>query len=240
MQDMPDRARKLELLGQARRTILHKEFAVLRDVLDRTDAAWAKEIRTAVSRNSGLSDHLRVQVLDVIGHAHPVPVARVLPPWEEDAVYTTPAALEARQKEFEDLVHVKLPANSAAIGAASAHGDVSDNAEFQAALEERGRLTERANAMQADIVRAKPIPRVMALSETVNIGTTVRARRASTGREETLTFLGPWDAAAEKGIYFYKAPLALAFMGKAVGETVVLRSDAGEERWEILEVRPAL
>jgi len=234
------KGRKLELLSLMRRTLSAKEFATLRDILDHTDAGWAKEIRTVVSRNAGLSDHLRVQVLDVLSHVHPVPITKTVPPWEEDVIYTTQAAVEARQKEFEELVHVKLPQNSSAIGAAAALGDVSDNAEFQSALEERGRLTERANAMQADLVKAKPIPRFMAQGDTVNIGTTVRARRFSTGQEETLTFLGPWDAATQKGIYFYKAPLALAFMGKAVGDTVVLQADAGEERWKILEVKPAI
>jgi transcription elongation factor GreA len=238
--DMPDKGRKLELLSLMRRTLSAREFATLRDVLDRTDAGWAKEIRTVVSRNTGLSDHLRVQVLDVLSHAHPVPITKTVPPWEEDVIYTTQAAFQARQKEFEELVHVKLPQNSSAIGAAAALGDVSDNAEFQSALEERGRLTERANAMQADLVKAKPIPRFMVQGDTVNVGTTVRARRFSTGQEETLTFLGPWDADTQKGIYYYKAPLALAFMGKAVGDTVVLQADAGEERWEILEVKPAI
>jgi len=79
----------------------------------------------------------------------------------------------------------------------------------------------------------------MAQGGTVTIGTTVRARRLSTGQEETLTFLGPWDADTQKGIYYYRAPLALAFMGKAPGDTVVLEAEAGQERWEILEVKPA-
>jgi transcription elongation GreA/GreB family factor len=238
--DVPDKARKQDLLQQVRRAISGKDFGTLRDILDHTDADWAKEIRTAVSRNTALSDHLRVQVLDVLAHAHPVPVARMAPPWEEDVVYTTPAALEARQKEFDHLVSVKMMENSKAIGEAAAHGDISENAEFTAALEERDHLTERANAMQADLARAKPISSSLIHSETANIGTTVRARRQSTGQEETLTFLGPWDADVHKGIYYYKAPLALAFMGKAAGETVTLRTDSGEERWEVLEVRPAL
>jgi transcription elongation GreA/GreB family factor len=68
----------------------------------------------------------------------------------------------------------------------------------------------------------------------------VRARRLSTGQEETLTFLGPWDADTRKCIYYYKAPLPQAFMGKRVGETVVLRTDSGEERWEVLEIKPAI
>jgi transcription elongation GreA/GreB family factor len=232
--------RKMELLNLVRRTIAAKDLAALRHLLENTDAAWAKEIRTAVSRNAALSDHLRRAVLEILGHVHPVPIAKTAPPWEEDAIYTTQAALAARQKEFEELIHVKLPKNSTAIGEAAARGDISENAEFTAALEERDRLTERANAMQAELVKAKPITHVMAAGETVNIGSRVRARRLSTGQEETLVFLGPWDADAKKGIYYYKAPLPQAFMGKAVGETVVLRTDAGEERWEVLEIKPAI
>jgi len=238
--DMPDKARKQELLALVRRTIAARDLGIVRDVLENTDAAWAKEIRTAVSRNAALSDHQRIQVLEVLGHVHPVPIAKTLAPWEEDVIYTGAAALAARQKEFEELINVKLPKNSTAIGEAAARGDISENAEFTAALEERDRLTERANAMQADLVKAKPITHVMAAGETVNIGTTVRARRLSTGQEETLTFLGPWDADTKKGIYYYKAPLPQAFMGRAVGSTVTLRTESGEEQWEILEIKPAI
>jgi transcription elongation factor GreA len=238
--DVADKARKQELLNLVRRTVAAKDLAGVRDVLKNTDAAWAKEIRTAVSRNAALSDHQRIQVLEILGHVHPVPIAKTVPPWEEDVIYTTPAALVERQKEFEELIHVKLPKNSTAIGEAAARGDLSENAEFTAALEERDRLTERANAMQAELVKAKPITHVMVAGDTVTVGSTVRARRLSTGEEETLTFLGPWDADTRKGIYYYKAPLPQAFMGKAVGGTVVLRADAGEERWEILEIKPAI
>jgi transcription elongation GreA/GreB family factor/transcription elongation factor GreA-like protein len=238
--DVPDKARKQDLLNLVRRTVAAKDLAALRDVLEKTDAAWAKEIRTAVSRNAALSDHLRIQVLEVLGHVHPVPIVKNVPPWEEEVIYTTQAALAARQKEFEEVVNIKLPKNSTAIGDAAARGDLSENAEFTAALEERDRLTERANAMQTELVKAKPIPRMMAMGETVNIGTTVRARRLSTGQEETLTFLGPWDADTRKGIYYYKAPLPQAFMGKRVGEVVILRTDSGEEQWEVLEITPAI
>ncbi|MBE3037511.1 MAG: GreA/GreB family elongation factor, partial [Chloroflexi bacterium] len=239
--DFPDKTLRAEWLGQVRRTVSGREFAFLKDILDHTDAGWAKEIRTSVSRNSGLTDHLRIQVLEVIGHAHPVPVAPTVPPWlEENTVYSTAAALEARQKEFEHLVHVKMVENSTAIGEAAAQGDLSENAEFTAALEERDRMTERANAMQADIARAKTISRLMAESRTVNIGSRVEGRRLSTGQAETLTFLGPWDANTAKGIYYYRAPLAQAFMGKAVGDTVTLQTGTVQEQWEVLEIASAI
>ncbi|HUT60059.1 MAG TPA: GreA/GreB family elongation factor, partial [Phycisphaerae bacterium] len=236
-----DKARQHDLLTQVRRTLSARDFAILRDILDHTDAGWAKEIRTAVSRNSGLTDHLRVQILDVLAHSHPVPVGKIAEPWEDEGVvYTTEAALEARRREFDNLIHVKLPQNSTAIGEAAARGDISDNAEFAAALEERDRLTERANAMQADLTRARPITHAMAHSETVNVGSAVRARRLSSGEVEEMVFLGPWDADTQKGIYYYRAPMAQAFMGHGVGETVTLRTETTEEQWEILEIRPAM
>jgi len=236
-----DKARQHDLLTQVRRTLSARDFAILHDILDHTDAGWAKEIRTAVSRNSGLTDHLRVQVLDVLAHSHPVPLGKITEPWEDEGVvYTTEAALEVRRREFDNLLHVKLPQNSTAIGEAAARGDISDNAEFTAALEERDRLTERANAMQADLTRAKPITPVMAQGETVNVGTAVRARRLSSGQVEEMAFLGPWDADTQKGIYYYRAPLAQAFMGRRAGEVVTLRTETAEEQWEILEIRPAI
>jgi transcription elongation factor GreA len=235
-----DKPRQQDLLWQVRRAVSAKDFALLTDILNHTDAGWAKEIRTAVTRNSGLTDHLRVQVLEVLGHAHPVPIAKTLAAWEEDAVYTTPSALEERRKIYEHLTTVKMIEIANRIGVALGHGDVSENSEFTSALEERDRMTERANSMQADLSRARPINRTMAASEFANIGTTVTAKRLSTGQTETLTFLGPWDANVEKGIYYYKAPLSLAFMGKRVGETVSLRTDSGEDQWVIESIGPAI
>jgi transcription elongation GreA/GreB family factor len=236
-----DKDRQHDLLSQVRRTLSARDFAILHDILDHTDAGWAKEIRTAVSRNSGLTDHLRVQILDVLAHSHPVPIGKIAAPWEDEGVvYTTEEALETRRREFDNLLHVKLPQNSTAIGEAAARGDLSENAEFTAALEERDRLTERANAMQADLTRARPITGPMRESETVNVGTAVRARRLSSGEVEEMAFLGPWDADTQKGIYYYRAPMAQAFMGHGAGETVTLRTETAEEQWEILEVKSAI
>ena len=235
-----DKARQQDLLWQVRRAVSARDFVLLKDILDHTDAAWAKEIRTVVSRNAGLTDHLRVQVLEVLGKAHPLPVAKALMPWEEDVVYTTPSALEERRKQYEHLTTVKMIEIANRIGTALGHGDVSENSEFTSALEERDRMTERANTMQIDLAKARVITRSMAAGDFVNVGTQVVAKRLPDGPTETLTFLGPWDAKTDRGIYYYKAPLALAFMGRRVGETVTYQTDAGQTQWEVLEIRPAI
>jgi transcription elongation GreA/GreB family factor len=182
-----------------------------------------------------------LRVLEVIREAHPILHAeKHVPPWEEDVVYTTEEALHAQQKEFEDLVHGRMAANSAAISRAAAHGDLSENAEFTAALEERDRLVERAGRMQQDLAKVKVIRRSMAEGDHVTVGSRVVAKDLATGKAEELAFLGPWDAAPERGVYYYRTALGLAFMGKAVGDTVVMQTRSEERRWEIAEIRPAL
>jgi len=55
-----------------------------------------------------------------------------------------------------------------------------------------------------------------------------------------MTFLGPWDLDVENGIYSYRAPLSMAFMGKVVGSLVQVELDGEMRRYEIVSVESAL
>jgi transcription elongation GreA/GreB family factor len=68
----------------------------------------------------------------------------------------------------------------------------------------------------------------------------VTARQVETGAEEIYTFLGPWDTDVENRVLNYQAPLAQAFMGARVGETVTYGEDGSKRSWEILEIEAAL
>jgi transcription elongation factor GreA len=70
----------------------------------------------------------------------------------------------------------------------------------------------------------------------VTVGSGVRAKNEETGDTDTFVFLGPWDVDPDKGVYSYRAPMGLAFMGKSKGDTVELEAESGTKRWEILEV----
>ena len=116
------------------------------------------------------------------------------------------------------LVPARLPEVMREIGQAAQFGDISENAEYSAAVEERGRLAARAGRMQEEIAEARPITREMASSDRVSVGSRVRVRNLITGEEQTFTFLGPWDADPDRGIMASNAPLGEAFMGKKVGD----------------------
>ncbi|MEA3367771.1 MAG: hypothetical protein U9R68_06640, partial [Planctomycetota bacterium] len=200
------------VVAQVRNAVDPRAGPAIEQVLWMADDAQAKDIRAAVARNTALTDALRSRVLDLVRRTHPEHfVVTKAPPWDEDdAIYTSEKALKEQEERYGDLVTRQMAENAQAIGDAADRGDVSDNAEFTAALEEQQRLSEKAQRMQADIAKARVIPPSMGAGQTVTVGSRVRARRADTGREETLTFLGPWDTDVERGIYYYRAPLALA------------------------------
>jgi len=225
------------LVGSIRSTLAARDGEALRGVLEASDDRQAKDIRAAIERNAALTDVVRTRLLDIVRKTHPSHfVVKAVPPWEEDVNYTTAAALRRQEEIYGELVSKKILDNQRAIATAAEHGDVSDNAEFTAALEERDRLAERAARLQADIAKARVITHAVAAGDTVTVGSRVRARNLATGAEEEFVFLGPWDSDIPKHIYFYRAPLALAFMGRRPGDTVAYGAGPDERKWEILEV----
>jgi len=241
-QDARDDRGLRPLVAEIRSAVGARGGGPLRAVLEASDDAQAKDIRAAVERNRALTDAIRSRVLDLVRKIRPLHFATpTVEPWEdEDVIYTTTAALHKQEEAYGELVTVQVPANAKAIGDAAELGDVSDNAEFTAALEERDRLAERAARMQADIGKAKILMASMAAGDTVTVGSAVRARRLPDGEQQTLRFLGPWDTDIENHVYFYRAPLSLAFMGKKAGDVVTYGEGTNERRWEILEVGPGL
>lgn len=229
------------LVSQVRAVFGVKDGGALRAVLEGANDVQAKDIRAGVERNAAFTDQVRTRVLDLIRRTHPTHFAtRTLETWEEDVIYTSPAALRKQEEVYGELVTKKMMANSQAIGDAAAHGDISENAEFTAALEEQSRLAEHAQRLQADIAKARAITPSMASGNAVTVGSAVRARNLATGQEERLVFLGPWDTDIQNHIYYYRAPLALAFMGKHVGDVVAYGEGPAERKWEVLELGSGL
>jgi transcription elongation factor GreA len=184
---------------------------------------------------------MRIHVSDLLVETHPLIYAEDVPPWKEEGViWSTKAGLERKKEEYGKLVNEKLPAVADAIGRAASFGDLSENAEYTAALEERERLTERANALKAELDQGTVLPEDAADGDEVTVGSTLRARNKATGEERQYTFLGPWDVRVEEGVYSYRAPLAFAFMGKTVGDEVEVQVDGETLTFEILEVGSAL
>ncbi len=140
-----------------------------------------------------------------------------LPFWEKDQVYTTRVGLRRIKEEYRVLVEEKIPANSKSIGAAAALGDLSENSEWDAAMEEQRNLTGRAQDMDVQLRSVKLIEEQDVPSDRVAPGTKITFVELISGTKHVFRVLGPWDVTDDHTLN-YLAPLAQGLLGKTVGE----------------------
>jgi transcription elongation GreA/GreB family factor len=229
-----------EDLAELRAALFVRDARPLRDALQGATREQTGILKGLAEYHPGLTDNMRTIATDILRELQPSLFIKKVDPWEESVVYSTEAGLAKRRGELEYLVHERLPEVMREIGQAAQFGDISENAEYSAAVEERGRLAARAGRMQEEIAEARPITREMATSDRVSVGSRVRVRNLITGEEQTFTFLGPWDADPDRGIMAYNAPLGEAFMGKKVGDEVAYLAGTEERRWAVLGTEPGV
>ncbi|MEZ6017518.1 MAG: GreA/GreB family elongation factor [Planctomycetota bacterium] len=158
--------------------------------------------------------------------------------WEGTSIWTTRAGLERRSAELRELREVKIPANQDAIGRAASFGDLSENSEWEAAIEEQRNLTARAMEIEeelrkTDLIEEAPVP-----ENTVCPGTRVQYRESVSREVNTILILGPWDADEVLGtqVVSYRAPLAKGLLGLTPGKKATVKLPSGELGVEVISV----
>lgn len=149
-----------------------------------------------------------------------------LPFWEKDQIYTTRDGLRRIKEEYRVLVEEKIPANSKAIGAAASLGDLSENSEWESAMEEQRNLTGRAQDMDAQLRAARLIEEQDVPNDRVAPGTKITLVETVGGKQLVYRVLGPWDVFDDHTMN-YLAPIAQGLLGKTVGETGEMPSPTG-------------
>ncbi len=222
--------------AQIRAAMLAGDSAAFRAAVDEMDQGVAETIRRRVERSEALSPTSREKLLGILRVKFPAMFleAQVEPWLDESVVWTTAESLGRREAQLTELLDVKMPANARAIGEAAKHGDLSDNSEWQFAIEEKRRLGAQAAQMQDELARSRVLRGEDVPAETVGVGSRVVVRRLADGQTFELTFLGPWESDVDNRVYSYKTPVALALMGKSPGETVTVKID-GEEGQCLIE-----
>ncbi|MGB9624918.1 MAG: GreA/GreB family elongation factor, partial [Phycisphaerae bacterium] len=155
-------------------------------------------------------------------------------------IYTTEKGRAKAEEELNHIVNVKIPENARAIGAAAAHGDLSENSEYKFALEERDLLRARVANIQNDLARARLIEPYIVPRDRVGVGSRVTVRSLDGQVVREMIFLGPWDADIDRHIYNYNAPMSRRMMGLQVGETVELNLDGTDREYRIESIASAV
>ena len=120
---------------------------------------------------------------------------------------------------------------------ARAHGDLSENAEYEAAKDKQGHLEARIRDLEDKIARADVIDPTKLDSSRVVFGATVDLEDLDTGEELQVQIVGPEEGDAKKGKISVHSPLARALIGKEVEDEAVVKAPGGTRSYEVKSIR---
>ena len=151
-------------------------------------------------------------------------------------VYLTEAGLQKLKDELDHLRSVERPAISAAIAEARDKGDLSENAEYDAAKEAQGMLEMRIAKLEDTVANARVIDESRIDTNTVQILNRVKMKNMTTGKIVEYTLVSENEANLTEGKLAIGTPIAQALLGKKKGEEVDVKVPSGMLRLEILDI----
>ena len=153
------------------------------------------------------------------------------------ATYVTKEGLDRMQKELELLETVERPKVTRQIAEARDKGDLSENAEYDAAKEAQGMLEMRISKLKDTIATSKVIDESQLDTSKVAILTTVRLKNNATKQEQKFTLMPDNESDLKTGRISVNTPIAKGLLGKAVGETAdIVLPNGNKLSFEILEI----
>lgn len=150
--------------------------------------------------------------------------------------YMTAEGLQKLKKELEHLVKVERPAISKQIGEAIDKGDISENAEYDAAKDAQGLLEARISKIQTQIANARIIDSSKIDTSTVQIMNTVTIKNKKTKAVMKYTIVSETEADLKAGKISVQTPIAKGLLGKKVGDTAEIQVPSGLIPFEIIDI----
>jgi transcription elongation factor GreA len=147
---------------------------------------------------------------------------------------------ELLKSELHRLKTVERHAVIQAISEARAQGDLSENAEYDAAKDKQGFIEGRIKEIESKLAAAQIIdPSALAADGKVVFGATVDLEDEDSGAKVTYQIVGDDEADLKLGLVSISSPIARALIGKEEGDVAEVQAPGGIKRWEIVDVRYA-
>ena len=138
--------------------------------------------------------------------------------------------------DLRELETVERPKISAAIGEARDKGDLSENAEYDAAKEAQGMLEMKINKLKIIIGDAKIIDESKLQTDSVQILNKVELKNTKNGMKMTYTIVSESEADLKAGKISINTPIAQGLLGKRVGDVADIRVPQGEIHLEVMDI----
>ena len=140
--------------------------------------------------------------------------------------------------ELHRLKTVDRHAVIQAIADARAQGDLSENAEYEAAKDKQGFIEGRIQELEGKLATAQVIdPSALVADGRIVFGSTVDLEEEDSGAKATYQIVGDDEADLKLGLISISSPIARALIGKEAGDVAEVQAPGGLKHWEVIEVR---
>ena len=150
--------------------------------------------------------------------------------------YYTKEGLEKLRKELNELKDVERPKASQAIAEARDKGDLSENAEYDAAKEAQGLLEMRISKLEETLANARIIDESQLDTSKVLVLSTVKLLNKVNKQNMTFTLVAESEADLKSGKISVNSPIGKGLLGKAVGDVAEIQVPNGVLQLEVLEI----
>jgi transcription elongation factor GreA len=141
--------------------------------------------------------------------------------------------------ELQRLEQKERPKVIQAISEAREHGDITENAEYEAAKEKQAMLEGKINDLHHKLSQCEIVEAAKDSAERVIFGSTVELEDLDTGEEMQYRLVGPYEADLAQGTISVISPIGKALIGKEAGDEVVVKTPGGLKKLEILGIHYA-
>lgn len=153
--------------------------------------------------------------------------------------YYTPEGLKKLKEELDHLRDVERPKASQAIAEARDKGDLSENAEYDAAKEAQGLLEMKIAKLEETVANARIIDESQLDTSKVLVLSTVKLKSQANGMEMKYTLVAESEANLKTGKISVTSPIGKGLLGKSVGDVAEIKVPNGTLKFEILEITRA-
>ncbi|MDA3822243.1 MAG: transcription elongation factor GreA [Bacteroidales bacterium] len=150
--------------------------------------------------------------------------------------YMTEEGLAKLKKELDQLVKVERPSISEQIAEARDKGDLSENAEYDAAKEAQGLLEMKISKVKEMLANARVIDESMIDTDTVQIMNRVKLRNCKTEKLVEYKIVSESESDFKTGKIAVTTPIAKGLLGKKVGEFAEISVPSGQMSFEIMDI----
>jgi len=155
---------------------------------------------------------------------------------QEDEIVLTASGLESIEEELRRLVTVERPEVANRIRDAKDYGDLTENAEYEAAKNAQAFVEGRILDLKRILASARVLNDEDVRTDVVSIGSTVTVRDLEFGDDWTLTLVSPYEADPDNDRISDLSPVGKALLGHQVGEKVTVQTPGGTTQYEISSI----